>query len=343
MKQLLVHIGTHKTGTTAIQNALRANRTLLARNDCVYIDEVYALSRRLKEPELSDAEFATVKKKFNDLVNRASASRVIFSSEQFAGTILKNYSDSSFIAERLRNIFPQHSISVIVYFRRQDRFIESAYTQFIQQGQSWTFDRFRDFADYSKFDWNIVAGNYRQYFKAVDIRIYDRSRLAGGDVVVDFFTWLGLPTDRRLQIIRGSNYGFSRTGVEVARVGNSYLDDAGKQLLYTMLQSRDSRQSYDHNPYFSRQEREELLAHYRAANRKLAAAAGIDREEPFPGIRDADPPGREAAAMTTDTDPAVRLLIDICLEQHGVRWYRTLRGLLGRLRQTARRRIRLLP
>ena len=65
MQQLLVHIGTHKTGTTAIQNALRANSKLLAQNGCAYIDEAYELSRRLKEPGLAGAEYVTVKKKFN--------------------------------------------------------------------------------------------------------------------------------------------------------------------------------------------------------------------------------------------------------------------------------------
>lgn len=94
MKQLLIHIGTHKTGTTAIQNALRANRKLLAQNGCAYVDEAYELSRRLKEPGLAGSEFVAVKKTFNDLVNRVSGNRVIFSSEQFAGTILKNYTDS---------------------------------------------------------------------------------------------------------------------------------------------------------------------------------------------------------------------------------------------------------
>ena len=331
MKQLLIHIGTHKTGTTAIQNALRANRKLLAQNGCAYVDEAYELSRRLKEPGLAGSEFVAVKNKFNDLVNRVSGNRVIFSSEQFAGTILKNYTDSSFIAERLKDIFPEHSISVIVYFRRQDRFIESAYAQFIQQGQSWSFDRFRDFADFYKFDWNIVVDNYRQYFQSVDVHIYDRSKLTGSDVVTDFFSWLGLPVDRRLRIIRGSNYSSSRTAVTVARVGNDYLDDAAKQLLGVILQSRDSRQPYDDNTYFSTQERKALLAHYRAANQKLAVATGADLEEPFPHIPVADPPGMETTTMAVDTDAAVRLLIDICLEQHHVRWYRPMGGLLGRL------------
>ena len=339
MKQLLVHIGTHKTGTTAIQNALRANSKLLAQNGCAYIDEAYELSRRLKEPELPESEFVTVKNKFNDLVSEASGDRVIFSSEQFAGTILKNYTDSSFIAQRLKDIFPEHSISVIVYFRRQDRFIESAYPQFIQQGQPWSFDRFRDFADFSKFDWNIVVDNYRQYFQSVDIHIYDRSHLTGGDVVVDFFSWLGLPVDRCLRIIRGSNYSFSRTAVEIARVGNDYLDDTAKQLLCVILQSRDSRQPYDDNPYFSMQERKALLEHYRAANQKLAAATGADLEELFARIPVAAPPGMETAAMTVDSDAAVRLLIDICLEKHGVRWIQTMRGLVGRLNNKLRQYI----
>lgn len=339
MKQLLVHIGTHKTGTTAIQNALRANRKLLAQNGCAYIDEAYELSRRLKEPGLAGAEYETVKKKFNDLVSMASDDTVIFSSEQFAGTILKNYTDSSFIAQRLKDIFPEHSVSVIVYFRRQDRFIESAYTQFIQQGQPWSFDRFRDFADFSKFDWNIVVDNYRQYFQSVDIHIYDRSQLTGGDVVVDFFSWLGFPVDRRLRMIRGSNYSFSRTAVEIARVGNDYLDDTAKQLLCVILQSRDSRQPYDDNPYFSMQERKALLEHYRAANQKLAAAAGADLEGPFPGIPVAAPRGMETAARTVDSDAAVRLLIDICLEKHSVRWIKTMRGLVGRLNNKLRQYI----
>ena len=339
MKQLLVHIGTHKTGTTAIQNALRANKKLLAQNGCAYIDEAYELSRRLKEPELAGAEFEAVKKKFNCLVSEASNDRVIFSSEQFAGTILKNYTDSSFIAQRLKDIFPEHSISVIVYFRRQDHFIESAYTQFIQMGQPWSFDRFRDFVDFSKFDWNIVVDNYRRYFQSVDIRIYDRSQLIGGDVVVDFFSWLGLPVDRRLRIIRGSNYSFSRTAVEIARVGNDYLDDTAKQLLCVILQSRDSRQPYDDNPYFSMQERKALLEHYRAANQKLAAAAGADLEELFTRIPVAASPGTETAALTVDSDAAVRLLIDICLEKHSVPWIQTMHGLIGRLNNKLRQYI----
>jgi hypothetical protein len=228
---------------------------------------------------------------------------------------------------------------VIVYFRRQDHFIESAYTQFIQQGQPWSFDKFRDFADFSKFDWNIVVDNYRQYFQSVDIHIYDRSQLTGGDVVVDFFSWLGLPADRRLRTIRGSNYSFSRTAVEIVRVGNDYLDDAAKELLGEILQSQDSRQPYDDKLYFSMQERKALLAHYRAANQKLAAAAGADLEEPFPRIPVAAPPGRETAAMAIDNDAAVRQLIDICLEQHRGRRFKTMSSLAARLNNKLRQYI----
>jgi len=339
MKQLRLHIGTHKTGTTAIQNALRANGKLLARYGCTYIDEAYELSRRLKEPGLGNAAFVAVKSKFNDLVRKAPEDTVIFSSEQFAGTILKNYTDSRFIAERLKDIFPDHKVSIIVYFRRQDHFIESAYTQFIQQGQSWSFDRFRDFADFSNFDWNIVADNYRQYFQSVDIQLYDRSQLTGGDVVLDFFSWLGIPADGRMRTIRGSNYSFSRTAVEITRVANDYLDDTAKQRLSVILQRRDSRQPYDDNPYFSMQERETLLAHYRAANRKLAAAAGTDMQDPFPCTPVIDPQDRETAAMAPDTDAAVKLLIDICLEQHRVRWIKTMSGIVDRLKKKLKQHI----
>jgi len=282
MQQLLVHIGTHKTGTTAIQNALRANSKLLAQNGCAYIDEAYELSRRLK------------------------------------------------------NTFSEHSVSVIAYFRRQDHFIESAYTQFIQQGQPWSFDKFRDIADFSKFDWNRVVDNYRQYFQSVDIHIYDRSQLTGGDVVVDFFSWLGLPVDRRLRTIQGSNYSFSRTAVEIVRVGNDYLDDAAKEQLSEILQSQDSRQPYDDNLYFSMQERKALLAHYRAANQKLAAAAGADLEELFTRIPVAAPPGMETAATAIDSDAAVRQLIDICLQQHRGRRFKTMGSLAARLNNKLR-------
>jgi hypothetical protein len=339
MKQLLIHIGTHKTGTTAIQNALRANRKLLAQNGCAYVDEAYELSRCLKEPALAEAEFEALKKKFKCLVSEASHDRVIFSSEQFAGTILKNYTDSSFIAQRLKDIFPKHSVSLIVYFRRQDHFIESAYTQFVQMGQPWSFDRFRDFVDFSKFDWNVVVDNYRQYFQSVDIHMYDRTQLTGGDVVVDFFSWLGLPVDSRLRIIRGSNYSISRAAVEVARVGNVYLDEASKERLWQLLRSRDRRQPYGDNPYFTVQERKALLEHYRAANEKLAAAAGADLEKPFTPVLVAAPPGMESADVTVDSDAAVRLLIDICVERHSVPWIHKMRGLVGRFHNKLRQYI----
>lgn len=155
---LTLHIGLQKTGTSLIQSSLRALAPALRKKDTIYIDVLDM--REMKnirgwtaflndEPERHDAFL----KEMSDLVaERARALQgrprhVLVSNEGLVGTHSPNYGRpfrpkaELAINDLITAIGPTET-RLVLYIRRQDRLIESAYMQRIHAGQAYSFKKF---------------------------------------------------------------------------------------------------------------------------------------------------------------------------------------------------------
>jgi len=136
--RLVLHIGTHKTGTTSIQRALHFARDDLAAKGVLYplTDRDRDLRLRLrKHGELSlvartgtDAQVAAERDALVEEIEASGAHTVIVSEEGLSGP---NARAPAFFAP-LRE---RYALEVICYLRRQDSFAESFYNQVVKRGE----------------------------------------------------------------------------------------------------------------------------------------------------------------------------------------------------------------
>ena len=213
----ILHIGTEKTGTTALQTALSSQREYLANNGICYAKtpedlncrslaaaftslgnrDDYKLKHGLTEPE----QFANWRQKLlGEIRNEITSERnqchtYVLSSEHFSSKVIRN-ADVTDLAEYLRTEFDD--IQVVCYLRRQDLMATSRINEGLRAGfpQRW----FPNVSDNSAlpplYDYQTLIKRWSVAFgeSAIRLRIFERSKLVGGSVVADFSeTQLGVP------------------------------------------------------------------------------------------------------------------------------------------------------
>ena len=153
-RELLIHPGFHKTGTTFLQ-------------ECVFSDERYFCSlldhgdvdRLLLRPH--DLEFdeglarEEIARRMDPVPNSAVP---VLSSETLSGNILTGARDSRALARRLHAVFPRAKILFTV--RKQPALMKSAYLQYAKRGGRLKPAQFFDFnaePGYDRFDIGVLS------------------------------------------------------------------------------------------------------------------------------------------------------------------------------------------
>lgn len=134
-------------------------------------------------------EIAFVKKKLGREFRITKAENVILSSEMFF---------HSGAARMLTSALPDSALSqvkIVCYLRRPDQLAEVFFKQRLKTGR--TRASFSEFwaTRPSLFDYSSVLHAYASAFgrKNINVRIFERTKLSGGDVVGDFIETVGLP------------------------------------------------------------------------------------------------------------------------------------------------------
>lgn len=205
---LLIHIGMPKTGTTALQNFLLQNDDKLQKYGWSY-----PILSEEEIPDMSDIEgngsngnaiyiYKALLSRSQKLIwekgmdialKYLKNKNVILSAEGISVNGIEQ-----FITGAKRKY---ENLKVIVYLRRQDREIESLYNQHIKIGREYgAFDKF------AKSDTNLKQ--WLDYLSKLDsvshiigkenlvVRVYEKQQLIGNDIVTDFLSVLGIPSDQ---------------------------------------------------------------------------------------------------------------------------------------------------
>src|SRR5262245_46826965 len=168
--QLILHIGTPKTGTKALQGCLRKNAQRLSESGIYYgrfpgMRHSNALAQTVAEGKQAQVE-AFLRGMVTN-ARTAGAETIVISAELLYGMTIffhnldgqqRNYWPSELASiGTLHSALPREIIKtkVVVFFRRQDRFLESFYQEVIQlKPVTVSIDEFKDRAidllDYQK-------------------------------------------------------------------------------------------------------------------------------------------------------------------------------------------------
>jgi hypothetical protein len=210
MKQVFLHIGTHKTGTTSIQRFLDEHRSQLSEHGARFFRgrlipqnhvelHLSAMGEERSSP-IKTLRGITVDADFrNQTIADVSAfleysteDRLLFSAEGLS--YLRHAAELTFISE----LFADHRVSVIVFLRNEADFLRSYRMQLHRLG-------LRESADPASYAytrpgswltrWDDLLAAYATAFGSADIivRRYEDLLEKHGNVVPAFLSIVGLP------------------------------------------------------------------------------------------------------------------------------------------------------
>jgi hypothetical protein len=198
-KRVFLHIGFHKTGTTALQDAFSKNGEFLSNSGILFPQ---GLSDWPSHPELAwsftgnifswqDKIYPVdeVSQFYRELIQDAPEDTIVLSSEELCRL---NYYPGTI--ESLRELFSGIDIRVIAYARSPKEFLASRYRHEVQQGtESQSFADFLsnpDNLDSARFDRRMVPW-LNAFPGKVQLRYYDRNSLINGNIISDFLNVIG--------------------------------------------------------------------------------------------------------------------------------------------------------
>lgn len=292
---LYLHIGTHKTGSTMIQKTLEDERNFKDEG-IVYLDRYKPPVIEISERGHNNTEVLNnfIKKIAADIEPYANSKNLkfIISNEKLAGNKRIGYKNALDVAGSMKNILGNFDweIKVVVYFRRQDDFIESLYSQRIYNGSPETFQNFIDQLDERSFCWEDVADAYAEHFgkENILVRRYHRQYLPHLDSIIqDFGKTIESSALQEFRDESSYNEGFSNSALKVIELINPHLDREKQKSIKKLFRKEDQKRAFHTYALFSYDQRTELLERYEESNARLAKKyLGIESGKLFPQIEE---------------------------------------------------------
>ncbi len=318
MRGLYLHIGAHKTGTTALQQSLYHNRSaLLARGigfaTSPTVSHLHAhigsqTSRRL----LPEGFAVTDQDGLAERLALVRADTVVASSENFSFFFQK--SAIAALARILQRQFDE--VHVVSYIRRQDRHAVSHHQEGAKpyrevEGELWghsptalpTHTAAQDlYLDYDRRLglWADVFGDAKMI-----IRVYDRSILKNNDIFADFLSVIGLG-DSSLSSVGDKNVSLGGLQARVGHLMNSV------NLLPAIADAILARLPKQGQLQLSKAEASAFLGRYRDSNRRLNQRFAISAD---PDLFDGDMSDyAEKANSSWDNTQATQAILAVLTE-----------------------------
>ncbi|MCM1497035.1 MAG: hypothetical protein NC124_01055 [Clostridium sp.] len=295
MNTIYLHIGTPKTGTTAIQNFCSENQEVLNRQGYYYPEFVYrypsasrlrnghflfgcihredGLRDTAREEEIFHEGFAELDKAFKTYPN------IILSDE---GLWTCGFRDGKNVWQKIKEEIGQKQIAVkvIVYLRMQDTFLYSWWSQRVKEGlkeeSRLTWDRMAKELPRIRLDYYDMLEKIADYVGRdnIIVRRFEAERFVGGTIYTDFLDALGLSYSDEYHVTREMrNLSLTRNNTEIKRILNKIPDlDADGNVMFRQLLEEQSGYQGEEDRYnmFSETERAVFLAQYHEGNVRIA-------------------------------------------------------------------------
>ena len=235
---LFLHIGTPKTGTSAIQLFLVTNREALEKKGWTYPDFGFVYP---DASETRNALWLAREMDPSDDENRKKAMpQLLSAAEQFPHMILSEeslWTQGGYCSEGREHFWRTFAsflkendidLKIIVYLRRQDQYLYSYWAQKVKKRDETRL--FRQFAEefglaHTKLDYcaqlDLIADGVGA--ENLIVRPYDRSRFENGSIVYDFLGVVGLTPDDGFEFPEESNSSMSDCVLEAKRLMNRSL------------------------------------------------------------------------------------------------------------------------
>lgn len=239
--RLLLHIGTHRTGTTTIQRFASKHRTALKERrlwypgyEIVGANDHYAhLDLAHGVAGLSDRrlDFDGARRFFDAVRQHAGEDdTVLISSEPFYRHTYPETAESSpeywqareRYVRRTLEVAGDLDIEIVLVLRRQDAFAQSMYNEHIKATRyGGTFEQFIE-EKRALFEYHSQIRTWQRHFSQLRVLVFE-DLVATGDLVAAFFDAFGISTDG-LEPVALKNASLTHDLVEIKRhLNRSFL------------------------------------------------------------------------------------------------------------------------
>lgn len=227
-KKLFLHVGLHKTGTTAIQGYLFENKDKLIEQGILYPTTkfhpvgqqrlAYAFNG-INSPHLSESDvntgeiFIELKKKLEEIKHNT----LIISSENMTPS-----SDVKVIS-KIYKVFIRYDVKVIIYLRNVSNYRQSLYREHIKLPNSETCS-FSEFIPPYPLSFEAIVNPWESVFgeENVFIRSYDELKEKNISVIDDFNAVVGINGNDLEMPIKKKNPTYPNIALDLIRAANNY-------------------------------------------------------------------------------------------------------------------------
>lgn len=279
-----LHIGTGKSGTTSLQRALRDIPEDLAAHGLRYVVPKGASSANAFAVAINKgraAALATLRDDLTAQIEAAGALSPVLSSEMLYGIAPDAILDAL-------PILRDRPLNILVYLRRQDRYIESKYLQKLKNGMfRGDIDAFIDRFDGSGSDYLSQIDPWTKTHATLHPRICETARLFGGSTVTDALCLLGSP--KLAEHAPASDNANTSSSLERIQLLHA-LQDAGHPLI-KRIQRALPPDPQGKAQFMSATQKRAFLARYETSNEALRQAFFSDQDSLFDqsGLKDDTP------------------------------------------------------
>lgn len=294
MSTVFIHVGTPKTGTSAIQFFCSKNRRVLNGKGICYPNlgfqfpgigvnrNGHFMNRREKDENkkrLYEEEEKIVEKglkKIQSLLEKYP--NVVLSDEQFWNNKEMNTEKWAEYKERFAQMGAD--LKLVVYLRRQDLLIQSYWAQQVKETMTMSFKQYIDSGKYKYFKVDYYA-RLEEMAEAVGkeniiVRVYEKQQFYGGNIISDFLHILGLEmTEEYEQADHVINASLEGSCLEVKRLlNNSAIYKSKKNFMVPLLtevqREKVGNVGYDKGKYFSKEDQLAFMGLYEEGNAAVA-------------------------------------------------------------------------
>jgi hypothetical protein len=316
--QLLLHIGTHKTGSTAIQRFCLHNRDALAAQGVLYPNAYIANAAQhalawalgVNHPKRDQSLTAEqVAQGFLDEARKAGAKRLIVSSED-----LESLGDEGVM--KLRNLFKDIPAQIVVYLRRQDEAFLAAYNQRVKSFASRFHGTVEELSRKrfvpERFDYWRLTQRWAKVFgdDAMRVRVYDPSRFPDRNIIPDFFSVLNLSLEGMTESSRSVNKSVHPLALEIIRRSNTKdMTRVVHNAMVRKLREASSKHPTE-RPRLPAAAHQEFIERFRESN-VLVARKWLGREN---GVLFSDSSGTSLEEPKQNGDLSEALLVEVLID-----------------------------
>lgn len=291
---LVLHLGTPKTGTTALQFFLYENSEELKKLGWSYPNLCKSIAEMDKEIYTENVVYEAncrflypIKEKFSnpnsirgkawELIKKELEKYNVILSEEAFFYSKKEMED---VLKDIKSLYD--NVKVVIYLRRQDRYAESLWNHEVKWNSFFS-------EEFSTWISKIESVNYLSRLQAISeivgkenviVRVYEKEQFAGTNrsIASDFMYALGIEPDwTKLKKVKTVNKRLYGNNLEIKRVFNKMLDKAEHPAILEQYRwfflnvsnyNNDSQQIED--SYFAAEERADYLKKFEEDNITIA-------------------------------------------------------------------------